>query len=300
MWETNPAWQRGEQMVAHMEENGIYAKFGYGADKLGHAAGKACAHGRSGFTLAELLIVVAIVSVLVVIAIPVFSTQLEASRESTDSNNERLAKAAALTEYLGAEKDSSISMNFDANAGKLIDTDPTPYGQGTETGDVTESHVDEWIHCEVSADGVVTLAWTGGTDDGTFSGTTLPDLASNLMSVMNSLLKTGKLTNGTSASYQGTSYTYSDMGFNYGYTKIGDEKLGTLLANAGLTTTKLSTLKDGNARVYYTGSTVTGVSYTDPSDSSKLILLFANGSMTSIDKTSNIGYIGSLLAAGHA
>ncbi len=40
---------------------------------------------NKGFTLAELLIVVAIIAVLVAIAIPVFTSQLEKSRESTDA-----------------------------------------------------------------------------------------------------------------------------------------------------------------------------------------------------------------------
>ena len=57
---------------------------------------------REGFTLAELLIVVAIIAVLVAIAIPVFNSQLEKSRESTDAANIRAAyaeiAAAALTD----------------------------------------------------------------------------------------------------------------------------------------------------------------------------------------------------------
>ena len=39
---------------------------------------------NDGFTLAELLIVVAIIGVLVAISIPIFSSQLEKSREATD------------------------------------------------------------------------------------------------------------------------------------------------------------------------------------------------------------------------
>ena len=44
---------------------------------------------NKGFTLAELLIVVAIIAVLVAIAIPIFNSQLEKSRESTDIANVR-------------------------------------------------------------------------------------------------------------------------------------------------------------------------------------------------------------------
>ena len=49
-----------------------------------------------GFTLAELLIVVAIIAVLVAIAIPVFTKQLERSRESADFANMRSAYAEVL------------------------------------------------------------------------------------------------------------------------------------------------------------------------------------------------------------
>ena len=55
---------------------------------------------NKGFTLAELLIVVAIIAVLVAIAIPVFTTQLEKSREATDIANIRSAYAGLMTEYL--------------------------------------------------------------------------------------------------------------------------------------------------------------------------------------------------------
>ena len=53
-----------------------------------------------GFTLVELLIVVAIIAVLVAVSIPIFTSQLEKSRESTDLANMRAAKAAALGELI--------------------------------------------------------------------------------------------------------------------------------------------------------------------------------------------------------
>lgn len=57
---------------------------------------------NKGFTLAELLIVVAIIAVLVAISIPIFTSQLEKAREATDAANLRAAyaevMAASLTE----------------------------------------------------------------------------------------------------------------------------------------------------------------------------------------------------------
>ena len=55
---------------------------------------------NKGFTLAELLIVVAIIAVLVAIAIPVFNTQLEKSREATDAANIRSAYAEVVAASL--------------------------------------------------------------------------------------------------------------------------------------------------------------------------------------------------------
>ena len=55
---------------------------------------------KKGFTLAELLIVVAIIAVLVAIAIPVFTSQLEKSKEATDLANIRAAYAEAMVQSL--------------------------------------------------------------------------------------------------------------------------------------------------------------------------------------------------------
>ena len=55
---------------------------------------------KKGFTLAELLIVVAIIAVLVAISIPIFTKQLERSREATDLSNIRAAYAEVVADYL--------------------------------------------------------------------------------------------------------------------------------------------------------------------------------------------------------
>ena len=116
---------------------------------------------KKGFTLAELLIVVAIIGVLTVVAVPIFTAQLEKAREETDIGNLREAKAAAVAAYLAEETitDGSNSVQvgpsakavpagggtavaattsvlyWDVNKGALVPgvdaCKPTGYGKGT-------------------------------------------------------------------------------------------------------------------------------------------------------------------------
>jgi len=93
---------------------------------------------KKGFTLAELLIVVAIIAVLVAIAIPVFTSRLEQSRETTDIANLRSAYAAGQVALLsGDENGSTISTNtvlkFNPNAKIGLDSTGVKIGQGTAT-----------------------------------------------------------------------------------------------------------------------------------------------------------------------
>ena len=112
---------------------------------------------KKGFTLAELLIVVAIIGVLVGISIPIFTAQLEKSREATDIANLRAAKAAAVSLYLAGDgtetyvswTDTATKVDpskgftayYDAANGKLVATKPgTGYGEGTDlTGNASNT-----------------------------------------------------------------------------------------------------------------------------------------------------------------
>lgn len=93
---------------------------------------------KKGFTLAELLIVVAIIGVLVAVSIPIFTSQLEKAREATDLANMRAAKAALVTEVLDESYTDGTIYVYDAANGQLADTAPTAgYGKGTASGDYT-------------------------------------------------------------------------------------------------------------------------------------------------------------------
>lgn len=64
---------------------------------------------KKGFTLAELLVVVAIIGVLVAISIPIFTSQLEKSREAVDEANLRSAYAVVMAAGLTEEDATSIA-----------------------------------------------------------------------------------------------------------------------------------------------------------------------------------------------
>ena len=76
-----------------------------------------------GFTLAELLIVVAIIGVLVAIAIPIFTSQLERSREAVDLSDVRSAYA----EVMMAAITGDTSATYTKDSGQKIykETDGT-------------------------------------------------------------------------------------------------------------------------------------------------------------------------------
>ena len=65
---------------------------------------------KKGFTLAELLIVVAIIAVLVAISIPIFNSQLEKSREAVDMANIRAAYAEVMTAALTEDKTTATGI----------------------------------------------------------------------------------------------------------------------------------------------------------------------------------------------
>lgn len=129
---------------------------------------------REGFTLAELLIVVAIIAVLVAIAIPVFSAQLEKSREATDAANLRAAyaevMAAAITE--SNDGNSKVTITEENGTVKTVTMDVTDVAQktagwqnteiteigGVEIANVSATALKGWTVTYTASDHSVTFA----------------------------------------------------------------------------------------------------------------------------------------------
>lgn len=124
---------------------------------------------KKGFTLAELLVVVAIIGVLVAISIPIFTSQLEKAREATDAANIRAAYAeVAAAQLTGATADEGSVTVTGAN------------GVYTYTAEVTaHQKVAGWQGTDFSSTGneiggqTVTASSTGWTITASSNGNTI-------------------------------------------------------------------------------------------------------------------------------
>lgn len=122
---------------------------------------------QKGFTMAELLIVVAIIAVLVAIAIPIFTTQLEKSREATDEANIRAAyaevTAAALSEDTNPSSESKITYDGTAKTwtktvtAKQSTTSSWVSGTNPDIGGVSVAPAASWS-VVANSEGKVTIS----------------------------------------------------------------------------------------------------------------------------------------------
>lgn len=87
-------------------------------------------NNRKGFTLAELLIVVAIIAVLIVVAIPIFVKQLEKSREANDLANVRSAYAEVMTSVIEGDTSKTVSVELSQRESDWLN-DPVTIGSIT-------------------------------------------------------------------------------------------------------------------------------------------------------------------------
>jgi len=144
---------------------------------------------RKGFTLAELLIVVAIIAVLVAVAIPVFGSQLEKSREAADLANVRAAYAKVLTEANMGIYDKEVTVDLKQKQDDWQSADVITIGGISHS--VKEGDTENWIGipgaggtCKVSFDQKTgtKFVWSG---DGT-SASNSYDMSENFFKTLES------------------------------------------------------------------------------------------------------------------
>lgn len=74
---------------------------------------------KSGFTLIEMLIVVAIIVILVAVSIPMVTSSLDKAKEATDAANLRSAEAAAMIAHMSSNSiPATQTYYYDADTGK--------------------------------------------------------------------------------------------------------------------------------------------------------------------------------------
>ena len=129
---------------------------------------------KNGFTLMEMLIVIAIIAVLIAVAIPVFASQLEKAREATDLANVRSAYAQVSTEALLGDSEATVTVDLKQKQADWQSLDPVNIGGIVHYKN--QGDTDNWKGvaapngtCVVSykEDYGIILNWSGKTDPST-------------------------------------------------------------------------------------------------------------------------------------
>jgi type IV pilus assembly protein PilA len=110
--------------------------------------------GVSGFTLMEMLIVVAIIAVLVAIAIPVFASQLNNARAQADAANIRSGYATATVTVLTNDVKTDTTYYLNSNGTVQTTGEGSFKTQGASTEDIAGQSV-TW-----TSDKTVSYAYT--------------------------------------------------------------------------------------------------------------------------------------------
>ena len=119
---------------------------------------------KTGFTLAELLIVVAIIAILVAIGIPAFSTAMERSRETVDLANIRGAYAEYMAETLSDTTSAVVAYPVDFKQRNSTNPTATNGWIVDVKGFLPNVTNDKMPQCPGPGEGYVVFSYTGSND----------------------------------------------------------------------------------------------------------------------------------------
>ena len=125
---------------------------------------------QKGFTLVEMLIVVAFIGILIAVSIPMVTGTLEKARHAVDDANFRDAAALGSIEYLQDPDNAAGTYTYYTNKaqqGVLVKSTGTPAGGYTQytaqctggTSDCESGRSGAKLQVEVAGNGDVTVTW---------------------------------------------------------------------------------------------------------------------------------------------
>ncbi len=126
---------------------------------------------RKGFTITELVIVIAVIAILAAVLIPTFSGMIKKAEDSAITQETRAALTVLLSEKNGSipdgtyvvyfDGDDEFWFEYDTNAGKLVAiTDDDVLGDTKEFADATDEYYAQAAAASRIAEDVTTVDWT--------------------------------------------------------------------------------------------------------------------------------------------
>ena len=108
---------------------------------------------KKGFTLMEMLIVIAIIVILVAISIPAFSGSLDKAKTATDAANLRAARAKVAMQLADGDTFTDLAGKaYNIKTGELVAAPATGADPSAELAGSCQNHVKAYIVVTASGD----------------------------------------------------------------------------------------------------------------------------------------------------